>query len=583
MSKPPAKAKTTRAKMPKQPTPYRPWIDNYPKGVVWDTELDSTPVFERVRASAEKYADMKALDFMGASTTFAQMWQAVEALCGAFQKELGVKKGTRVALLLPNTPYYVYAYYAVQMAGGIVVNCNPLYTVKELDHIITNAEAEILVTLDLVQLFDKAEALCKQADIKKLVVCPFAKVLPPVKSILFRLAKRKDIANVSASSVTDRIVYYDDLMRSGAKPVPVAIDTQKDVAVQQYTGGTTGIPKGAMLSHANISVQVSQIGLWGENAYRPGTSLVAVLPFFHIFSMTTCLNAALIFGVEIVMLPRFEMKAMLDLIKRKRPELLLAVPTLTHALVSGDAAAERDLTCFELCVSGGSALPSETIKAWKERTGGVIAEGYGLTECSPVVSCSPYDDTSKDGSIGMPLPTTDVRFVSLDDPTKEVAPGERGELVVKGPQVMLGYFNNDEANKTTFTDGWLRTGDVGYIDADGHMFLVDRIKDLIICSGFNVYPRVIEDAIYLHPAVDECNVIGVHDEYRGEAPVAFIKLKAGKTATVAEIKTFLKDHISKIEIPRDVVFKDELPKTLVGKLSKNELRDEYAQMKEDVQ
>lgn len=581
MSKPPAKAKSTRAKKPKNPAPYRPWIDNYPKGVVWDAELDDTPVFERVRAAVDKYSDMKALDFMGASTSFAEMWRTVEAMCGAFQQQLGVKKGTRVALLLPNTPYYVYAYYAVQMAGGIVVNCNPLYTVKELDHIITNARAEILITLDLKQLFDKAEALCKQTDVKKLVVCPFAKVLPPVKSVLFRLVKRKDIANVSGSSVADRIVYYDHLIRSGAKPSPVEIDTKKDVAVQQYTGGTTGIPKGAMLSHANISVQVSQIGLWGEDAYRPGTSLVAVLPFFHIFSMTTCMNAALIFGVEIVMLPRFEMKAMLDLIKRKRPEMLLAVPTLTRALVSGEAAADRDLTSFELCVSGGSALPVETIKAWKERTGGVIAEGYGLTECSPVVSCSPYDDTRKDGSIGLPWPRTDVRFVSLEDPTKEVPHGERGELVVKGPQVMLGYFDNDEANKAAFSDGWLRTGDVGYIDEDGHMFLVDRIKDLIICSGFNVYPRNIEEAIYLHPAVDECNVIGVEDAHRGEAPVAFIKLKEGESLNGAEIKKFLADHISKIEIPRDVVFKDELPKTLVGKLSKNELREEYAQMKED--
>lgn len=581
MSKPPAKAKSTRAKKPKNPAPYRPWIDNYPKGVAWDAELDDTPVFERVRAAVDKYADMKALDFMGASTSFAEMWRTVEALCGAFQQQLGVKKGTRVALLLPNTPYYVYAYYAVQMAGGIVVNCNPLYTVKELNHIISNARAEILVTLDLKQLFDKAEALCKQTEVKKLVVCPFAKVLPPVKSVLFRLVKRKDIANVSGSSVADRIIYYDHLIRSGAKPSPVEIDTKKDVAVQQYTGGTTGIPKGAMLSHANISVQVSQIGLWGEDAYRPGTSLVAVLPFFHIFSMTTCMNAALIFGVEIVMLPRFEMKAMLDLIKRKRPEMLLAVPTLTRALVSGEAAADRDLTSFELCVSGGSALPVETIKAWKERTGGVIAEGYGLTECSPVVSCSPYDDTRKDGSIGLPWPRTDVRFVSLEDPTKEVPHGERGELVVKGPQVMLGYFDNDEANKAAFSDGWLRTGDVGYIDEDGHMFLVDRIKDLIICSGFNVYPRNIEEAIYLHPAVDECNVIGVEDAHRGEAPVAFIKLKEGESLNAAEIKKFLADHISKIEIPRDVVFKDELPKTLVGKLSKNELREEYAQMKED--
>jgi long-chain acyl-CoA synthetase len=480
--------------------------------------------------------------------------------------------------MLPNTPFYVAAYYGVLRAGGTVVNCNPLYTVPELTHILGDSNAEILVTLDLAQLFSKAEALVESGSVPKLIVCEFAGALPTVKNLLFRVAKRSDVADIRHSPIRDRIRLYDELIRKGGTPKPVAIDPQRDVAVQQYTGGTTGKPKGAMLSHANIATHLSQINEWALGLFKPPSKVIAVLPFFHIFSMTACMNLPLSQGAQTVMLPRFELKALLDLIGRTKANILLAVPTLLHALINAKEGGDN-LRYLQIAVSGGAPLPAELHAAFGRRFPVRLAEGYGLTEASPVVCCAALQVESKPGSIGQPIPATDIRFADLDDPHKLVALGERGELQVKGPQVMLGYYNDPEGTEGAFADGYLRTGDVGYMDEDGYVFLVDRIKDLIICSGFNVYPRVIEEALYLHDAVDEVTVIGVPDDHRGEAPIAFVKLKDGHEATQQGLKAFLAEHLNKLETPREIIFKQQLPKTMIGKLSKKELRAEYAAMK----
>ena len=294
--------------------------------------------------------------------------------------------------------------------------------------------------------------------------------------------------------------------------------------------------------------------------------------------MTACMNLPLCLGAETVMLPRFELRALIDLIARTKANILLAVPTLLLAVANAKEIGDK-LQSLELAVSGGAGLPNEVREAFAKISAVRLAEGYGLTEASPVVCCAALRVDSKPMSIGQPLPATDLRFADLDDPRKTVPLGQRGELLVKGPQVMLGYYGNEDATSEVFLDGYLRTGDVGYLDDEGYVFLVDRIKDLIICSGFNVYPRVIEDALYLHEAVEEANVIGVPDDYRGEAPVAFLKLKPGATATAQEIKAFLNEKLNKLEMPREIIFKDQLPKTLIGKLSKKELREEYKAMK----
>ncbi len=552
----------------------RPWVDHYPPGISWDAPINLTPVHEQVLAACARTPDADALDFLGKKTRFRELGSMINALAGALQAQFGVKKGVRVALMLPNTPFYVVAYYAVLRAGGTVVNCNPLYTVHELSHIVGNAGADLLVTLDLKQLFEKAEALTEAGHVRHLIVCHFPDALPTVKKLLFRLVKASDLAKPQQSRVAAKVVRFEQLLRRNLVPGPVSIDAARDVAVQQYTGGTTGVPKGAMLSHANIAANMSQIDAWGCGLFYPPSRVVAVLPFFHIFAMTVCMNVPLCNGTQVIMLPRFELKALLDLLTRTGANVLPAVPTLIQALAKAGERAAPHLTSLEVVVSGGAPLADEVRTAWSKVGKALLAEGYGLTEASPVVCCAALRVPSKPLSIGQPLPATDVRFVDID--SGEVVPlGQRGELQVKGPQVMLGYYGNEDATRDVFIDGWLRTGDVGLMDEDGYVFLVDRIKDLIICSGFNVYPRTIEETLLRHPAVEECNVIGVPDTYRGEAPVAFVKLKAGAAVTDHELKKFLGETLNKIELPKEVIFKDQLPKTLIGKLSKKELREEY--------
>ncbi|WP_423066620.1 AMP-binding protein [Devosia sp. CN2-171] len=553
----------------------RPWVRHYPEGISWDSPVDLTPVHERVLAVCARTPDADALDFLGKKTKYGELAKQINAFAGALQSQFGVKKGTRVALLFPNTPFYVIAYYAVLRAGGIVVNCNPLYTVKELSHIIGNSGAELMVTLDLKIIFDKAEALVEAGHIKKLIVAHFPNALPGVKKFLFSVAKAKDLVKLERSKVANRATRFEQLLGQKLTPTPVTIDAKADVAVQQYTGGTTGLPKGAMLSHANIAANLSQIEVWALGLFNAPSRTVAVLPFFHIFSMTACLNVPLAAGGQVVMLPRFEMKAFLSLMSRTGANILPAVPTLIQALAKAGDRAKPHLASVEVSVSGGAPLSDEVRASWAKVSPALLAEGYGLTEASPVVCCAALRVPSKPLSIGQPIPATDIRFVDVES-GKVVGVGERGELQVKGPQVMLGYYNNPEATAAAFMDGWLRTGDVGVMDDDGYVFIVDRIKDLIICSGFNVYPRNIEEAIQHHPAVEEVNVIGVPDEYRGEAPVAFIKLKDGQSVSELDLRKFLASTLNKIEMPKEFIFKDQLPKTLIGKLSKKELREEYA-------
>jgi long-chain acyl-CoA synthetase len=566
------------AKAKAAPDHPRPWLGHYPDGIFWDVTVDTRPVHEQVLAACASKTTATALDFLGATTSFGDLARDIIALAGALQQQFGVKKGVRVALMLPNTPFYVVAYYAVLRAGGTVVNCNPLYTVDELAHIVGDSGAELLVTLDLRMIFEKAEALAEAGHVKAMIVCHFPEALPLGKRVLYSLAKRRDLSNIRRSRFAARITPFADMLARKATPEPVIIDPHKDIAVQQYTGGTTGQPKAALLTHANIAANMSQIDHWGCGLFYPPSKVVAVLPFFHIFAMTVCMNVPLCNGIPVIMLPRFELKALLDLFVRTRPNILPAVPTLIHAIAKHDSTKPEHLKSLAVAVSGGAPLSDETRALFARLSGALLAEGYGLTEASPVVCCAALRVPSKPMSIGQPLPATDIRFVDVDS-GKVVPVGERGELQVRGPQVMAGYYNNPEATQEAFADGWLRTGDIGRMDEDGYVFLVDRVKDLIICSGFNVYPRTIEEALLTHEAVDEVTVIGVPDEYRGEAPVAFVKLNAGATADAAALKTFLAAKLNKIEMPREIIFKDALPKTLIGKLSKKELRTEYAAMK----
>lgn len=530
--------------------------------------ISSRPLTALLDDAVARWPGRPCIDFLGAKWTYAQIGDLVERAAAGFRR-LGVRDGTRVGLCLPNTPYSVICYFAVLKAGGIVVNFNPLYVERELVHQVKDSGTTIMVTMDLEAIYPKVATLLARTDLATVVVCPMAKILPFPKNLLFPLVKRGDIARIPRD---DAHVSFAELVADKTPVVLKPFDPKTTVAVLQYTGGTTGVPKGAMLSHANLVANAEQIAAWVPDDFlKSAPKVLGVLPLFHVFAMTVVMNFGLSIGAELILLPRFELAQVLDVIEKKRPTLFPGVPTIYTAINRAAAEGKRDLTSIECCISGGAPLPADVRARFEGLTGCRLLEGYGLSEASPVVTCNPVVGLDKAGSIGLALPETEVSIRTPVTSEREVAPGEKGEICVRGPQVMMGYWNRPDATAEQFHDGWLRTGDVGHRDADGYIFLVDRLKDIIICGGYNVYPRVLEEALYQHPDVEEATVIAIPDKYRGQAPMAFVKLREGRTTTPAELMTHLAGWVSKIELPKTIEIRDALPKTMVGKLSKKEL------------
>lgn len=540
----------------------------------WATAFEPRPVHQYLDDTVAEFGNNPAIDFMGKGWTYSELGALVEKTAAGLQA-MGVKPGVNVGICLPNTPFYTIFYFAILKAGGTVVNFNPLYVEREISYQATDADVRIMVTLDLKVVYNTVEAVRAKGGLEKLIVCSMTDCLPGAKKVLFSLFKRKEVATIP---VDDAHIRFDALLEKGGTLKPVETDVENSIAVLQYTGGTTGVPKGAMLSHRNLSANIEQMRCVFEKAKKGEEKMLCVLPFFHVFAMTVGQNLSVILGAEMVLQPRFELKALLNAIKRKKITLFPGVPTLFTAINNAPATKNYDLSSISLCLSGGAPLPVEVKEEFEKLTGCFLVEGYGLTETSPVAAVNPLDRSARAGSIGRPVPGTEARFVSIEDRKTVVGQGEKGELCLRGPQVMVGYWKRPDATSETIEeDGFLHTGDVGYIDEDGFIYLVDRIKDLILCSGFNVYPRVIEEAIYLHEAVAETIVIGIPDAYRGQTPKAFVKLKDGFELTADELAEFLKGHLSTIELPRAFDFRDELPKTMVGKLSKKELVEEEAE------
>ena len=551
------------------PTADRPWLDNYPAGVDWFASIPAAPLHTMLVQAGERFGARPAFDFLGRRTTWAEAAAAAARIAAGLQR-LGLKQGDRIGLLLPNCPAYPLLFFGALQAGLTVVNFNPLYTKRELEHQARDAGISLIATLDLQATYPKAAALLAAGVTQRIVVCPFDAMLPASKRTLFRMLKRRDRAQPPRDGAH---IWLDDLAAPGPAPAPVAIDPARDVAVLQYTGGTSGVPKGAMLSHANLYANTVQGLMWFKDT-RPGEErMMAALPFFHVFAMTTVLLFSVMAGAEIIMLPRFELKSAVRAIARRKPTFMPGVPTMFNAIAGFKGRA--DLTSIRFCISGGAPLPPEVKARFEARTGCVVVEGYGLTETSPCVICNPPGGLNKTGSIGIPMPGTEAELRDPKDPMRRIPQGERGELCLRGPQVMLGYWNRpDDTAAVTTPDGLLRTADIAVMDAQGYFSIVDRIKDLILAGGYNVYPRIVEDAVYQHPAVAECTVIGIPDAYRGETVKAFVVRKPGADLTAEALLLFLKDHISPIEMPKHVEFRDTLPRTLIGKLSKKELVEE---------
>jgi len=512
-----------------------------------------------------------AIDFLGRRWTYRELGDLVRRTARGLQ-DLGVRPGVRVGLCLPNTPYFVIFYFAVLRVGGVVVNFNPLYVERELKHQIEDSGTTIMIVPDLEMIHSKVARIAAETELATIVVCPFGAVLPPMKRIAFALFKRRDIALVPRDS---RHVRFADLIADNADPEPVA-QSPHDLAVLQYTGGTTGQPKGARLSHANLAANSAQMILHVGHLPDQQERTLGVLPLFHVFALTTVLNYSVDTAAEMVLLPRFEMKQFLATIRRTRPTQFFGVPTIYAAMDALPDGQTPDLSMMKTCISGGAPLPFEVRDQFEHRYGCRLVEGYGLSEASPIIACNPCEGVVKNNSCGPAFPETVLEIRDLDDPHRLLGTGERGEVCARGPQVMQGYWNRPADDETVFVDGALRTGDVGYLDEDGYLFLVDRIKDLILCGGYNVYPRIIEDALYEHPAVAEAVVIGVPDEYRGQSPKAFVALHAGMRADEDELNAFLKERLSKIEMPSSIELRASLPKTMIGKLSKKALTDEEA-------
>ena len=550
--------------------PDQTWTLGYPPDVDWNAPISVKPMTALLEDAAARFAERPFLDFMGKRSTYAEVARMVDRAARGFQS-IGVGKGVRVGLFLPNTPYYVICYFAILKAGGTVVNFNPLYAERELHHQITDSGVELMVTLDLKVLYGKMERMLAESGLKRLVICPMADILPFPKNWLFPIAKRSEVARIPAD---DRHLSFRRLVANDGNPKPVAIDPAEDVAVLQYTGGTTGVPKGAMLTHANLYANSEQCALWFVGAREGQERMLGVLPFFHVFAMTVVMNFSIRIGAEIVMLPRFELDQVMETIHTRKPTLFPAVPTIYTAINHHKHLEKYDLSSIRYCLSGGAPLPVEVKEAFERNTGCVLVEGYGLSESSPVATANPITGVNKAGSIGLPLPGTLIEIVSLEEPRRVLPIGEKGEVCIRGPQVMKGYWNKPSETALTLVDGRLHTGDVGFMDEDGYTHIVDRIKDMILCSGFNVYPRNVEEAIYLHPAVAECVVAGLPDEYRGQTVKAYIRVDDGKTLTRDELIDFLKDKLSPIEMPKAIEFRGELPKTMIGKLSRKALLDE---------
>ncbi len=543
-----------------------PWLDHYPDGVDWHAPIPVAPLHTLMQEAGTRFGARPAFDFLGRRTTWAEAASMAARIAGGLQR-LGYARGDRIGLLLPNCPAYPLMFFGALQAGLTVVNFNPLYTLRELEAQARDAGIKAIATLDLAATYPKAAALLAAGAVDGIIVCPFADMLPASKRTMFRMLKRRDRAAPPRDAAH---VWLTDLAAPDTALRPVEIDPHRDVAVLQYTGGTSGTPKGAMLSHANLYANTIQGVRWFKDTRMGQERTLAALPFFHVFAMTTVLLFSVHAGAEIIMLPRFELAQAVRTIARRKPTFMPGVPTMFNAIAVFKGRA--DLTSIRSCISGGAPLPPEVKSRFEARTGCVVVEGYGLTETSPCAVCNPPGGLNKTGSIGMPMPGTIVELRDPADPMRRVPQGERGELCIKGPQVMLGYWQRpaDTAASTT-PDGLFRTADIAVMDKQGYFSIVDRIKDLILAGGYNVYPRVVEDAVYEHPAVAECTVIGIPDSYRGETVKAFVVLKPGASLAAPELLAFLKDHISPSEMPKHIEFRDTLPRTLIGKLSKKEL------------
>jgi long-chain acyl-CoA synthetase len=540
-----------------------PWEKSYPPGVVWDAPIEVGTLPALLARAVGRYGDKPAFEYRERKISYADFGRRVDAFAAGLMR-LGITKGDRVALYLPNCPAQPTALFAVARIGGIVVNLSPLDAERELVHKLHDSGARTLVSTNIGRMAAVAMAIKAGGHVDRVIVAD--------DSVLGPFAAKSPMP-----AAQDGLLVFDEVASSGL-PAAWPEVVPDDVVLLQYTGGTTGLPKGAILSHANLTAAVECGKAWSipQATIQPGEGrIICVLPLFHMFAITACLTRGLDYGNEILLRLRFDVGETLRDIAEKKATTFSGVPTMWIAIANHPGVEEVDFSSLKGIHSGGAPVPIEIENRIRAITGLQLGGGWGMTETAPAGANIPANRPDLRGSIGLPLPGILMDVVALDDPRRLLPPGEIGEIRIKGPNVTRGYWNRPEETAAAFVDGYLLTGDIGYMDADGFFFLTDRKKDMIISGGFNVYPRVIEEAIYEHPAVEEVIVIGVADSYRGQAAKAFIKLKAGAAPfTLDALRDFLADKLGRHELPSELEFRSALPKTAVGKLSKKELMAE---------
>jgi long-chain acyl-CoA synthetase len=569
----------------------RPWLASYPPDVPQSlAPYPEKSLYSLLADAAKKFPDRPAVAFwvpgapMGKTLTYAQLEKQVDQFSRVLTS-LGIRRGDRVGLLLPNCPQYVIGYYAALRIGAVVVGNNPLYTERELTHQLKDAGIEVCVTLDI--LYPKLGEVRDAVGLREVIVGRVTDYMPFPINLLAPIRMKKEAKHNGEPwppvPSDAKVRWWKEMMSGSYDPVPVAeVNAKTDIAGLIYTGGTTGLSKGAMLTHHNLVSNVMQGGSWFPDLKDGQEGVMCIIPFFHSYGMTVGMNIGISKAAKLVLLPRFELEPTLKAVQKEKPTLFPGVPRLYIAINEGKETPKYDLKSIRACLSGAAPLPLAVAEKFEKITGARLVEGYGLTETSPITHANPIYGKRKAGSIGLPVPDTDCRIVDLEDWTKEVEPGHEGELIMAGPQVMQGYFNRPEDTDGMIKEDaggtrWLLTGDIAKVDEEGYFYIVDRKKDMILVSGFNVYPTDIEQVLYRHPKVQKACVVGIPDETTGEAVKAYLVLKEGQTSSPDEIIKFLRDSDSGLtgyKIPKKIEFRDSLPETLVGKILRRVLLEE---------
>ncbi|QAY74932.1 long-chain fatty acid--CoA ligase [Agromyces protaetiae] len=558
-------------------TTPRPWLASYTDGVPHDIATPEESLADLIRHSVENYPDRPALEFFGRETTYAELGEQIDRAAEAL-RVLGVQKGDPVALVLPNCPQHIAAFYAVLRLGAIVVEHNPLYTPRELRHQFEDHGARVVIAWDKV--VETIQEFPDDVRVETIISVDVTRAMPFFTRAALRLPIAK--ARESRASLTTKVrgaITWAQIQKTAPIDAHIAGPEASDVALIQYTSGTTGSPKGATLTHANLIANADQARSWVPDIPR-GTSVVyAVLPMFHAYGLTLCLTFAMSMGSRLVLFPKFEPDLVLKVVKKRPATFLPAVPPIYDRLRKAAAAEGVSLDGIHISISGAMPLSTEVVEPWEKATGGWLVEGYGLSECSPVLMANPVADNRKVGTVGLPLPSTEARVVDPDDPMTDVPAGEPGELVVRGPQVFSGYWHKPEETEAVFVndpDGgtpWFRTGDIVTLDSDGFVKIVDRIKELIITGGFNVSPSEVEEALRQFPDVEDAAVVGLPDDRSGEQVVAVVVLRDGATLDEDAVREFCRGALTPYKVPKKVVAIDELPKSLIGKVLRRQVRN----------